>query len=295
MRHSLMNNSLLLAVLTTSVTFCTLTTVLSPARVQSATETTSMSNSRRSQFLDSERRSSIIRNVGFYIVLSVGSGIAVAEASRKWQAARKAAQLKQQQTPLLQSLQERVAELQAEAPVETAFSDSDFSQSPNVPAEKTLVGAGVATGYAAFESTSEDDPWLEFSKDAAYVALQPIELPTKSTFAESSTHLNFLQFEDDSQGQAWLENRTLHTAHYQILESPEQYKTCRIQLPHNENRWFAISVDDRYYRLFKTETIKEKALQVAARLTQRGDEAIVTRIDDRFIIWSLEQEATPVG
>lgn len=294
MRHSLINNSLLLAVLATSATFCTLTTVLSPAKVQSAPESIATSNSRRSQFLDSERRSSIIRNVGFYIVISVGTGIAVAEASRKWQAARKAAQLKQQ-TPLLQSLHDRVTELQAEPPTETGFSETDFAQLQRISAEKTLVGAGVATHHDAFSTSSEDDPWFEFAQDTAYVALHPLEVPTTSTASEASTNLDFLQFGDDSHGQAWLENRTPPTTHYQILESPEQYKTCRIQLPHHENRWFGIVVDDRHYRLFRTETIKEKALQVAARLTQRGDNAIVTHIEERYIVWTLEPSATPVG
>jgi hypothetical protein len=300
------NNSLLLAVLTTSATFCTLTTILGPAQVQSAIETTSISRSRRSQVLDSERRSSVIRNVGFCIVASVGVGVATAEASRKWQAARKATQLKQQQMPLLQELKERVTELQTEVPLEALHIDaSAWSEAPTealeidesagsqeIPAEKTLVAAGIGRSQVGQLEQFSYEAW-NLPTDSSYVALNAIEIPPANSFSPSHTTSQATLVEPTSQAELRQKEWNLKALRYPILESPEQYETCRIQGPQGQH-WFAVSVENCYYRLFQTETIKEKALKIAGHLSQRGDDAIVTRMEDQYMVWILEPEAVLV-
>jgi hypothetical protein len=284
------NNSLLLAVLTTSATFCTLTTILGPAQVQSAIESTSVSTNRRSQVLDSERRSSVIRNVGFCIVASVGMGVVAAEASRKWQAARKANQLKQQQMPLLQELQERVTELQTEVPLEALQMDESI-WSQEVPTEKTLVAAGASTKQMGQFEQFEEAEW-DLPTNSSYIALNTIEFPPANSFSPSSAtqQATVVEPTTDVLQEAW----QLKALRYQILESPEQYETCRIRVPQGKQQWFAVTVENHYYRLFQSETIKEKALKVAGHLSQRGDDTIVTHIEDQYMVWVLEPEAVLV-
>jgi hypothetical protein len=82
-----------------------------------------------------------------------------------------------------------------------------------------------------------------------------------------------------------------HLANCRILESRKEYQPCHIRVPDLDKRLAAVKVDGKYYGLLKVVDSREKALDLAARLQRRGDEAIITRLTQGDAVWVLEPEA----
>ncbi|NJR66214.1 MAG: hypothetical protein HC772_14245 [Leptolyngbyaceae cyanobacterium CRU_2_3] len=69
------------------------------------------------------------------------------------------------------------------------------------------------------------------------------------------------------------------------------YETYRIKVPHRQHTLFAILLDGQYYSLVRTHKSREKVFQIASSLRQRGEEVVVTPIEDRHAVWILQPEA----
>jgi hypothetical protein len=77
----------------------------------------------------------------------------------------------------------------------------------------------------------------------------------------------------------------------QILEFRNQYQPCHIRVPDLDKRLAAVQVNDKYYSLLKVAKDRQHALEVAARLINRGSETIVIKNAKDYTIWVLEPEA----
>lgn len=76
-----------------------------------------------------------------------------------------------------------------------------------------------------------------------------------------------------------------------ILESRSEYQPCHIRVPDLEHRLPAISVDGKYYSLFRVVKDRKQALEITARLARRKDESVITKTARGDVIWVLEPEA----
>ena len=77
-----------------------------------------------------------------------------------------------------------------------------------------------------------------------------------------------------------------------ILESRDQYRSCHICLPGEDDRVAAINVHDQYYSLVKVVTDRARALEIGKRLTSAGTAAMITCLAKGYAIWRLELEAS---
>jgi hypothetical protein len=78
-----------------------------------------------------------------------------------------------------------------------------------------------------------------------------------------------------------------------ILESRNQYRCCHIQVPDLEERVAAIHTGGRYYSFFRVEQDKQRALEMAQRLGNRGEASVITQTPRGFALWVNEPEAQP--
>jgi hypothetical protein len=76
-----------------------------------------------------------------------------------------------------------------------------------------------------------------------------------------------------------------------ILESRHQYQTCYICVPDLDMRLAAVSVDGKYYALFKLVESREKAVELSSKLLRGGDEIVITKVEQGYAVWVLEVDA----
>jgi hypothetical protein len=232
---------------------------------------------------DINHRDGVIRHIGMSIVLSVGAGLTTAEMIRKWGRSREA------------SGERRVfsaqAMLQAVAMPDLALPVDGFAAS---------FGSMTGTGIVLDDRT-------EASKQAVAV-LEPDRLGTSEQpglplflFQRSTPPLTetvnwFLPTSTESVLLETSPKERLQVADWQPTEHPlltsrEQYQTCRVYLTEASECLLAIQFEGQYYRFVKVATDREQALNVAARLDQRGEHTLITSADDRYAVWELAPEA----
>jgi hypothetical protein len=73
--------------------------------------------------------------------------------------------------------------------------------------------------------------------------------------------------------------------------SPGEYRTCHICVPDSEERLAAILVDRQYYSFFQSVKERVKALNVVAKLQEKGNNAAIVKTPKGYSIWVLESTA----
>lgn len=146
-----------------------------------------------------------------------------------------------------------------------------LNQTTNTQMDLQTAALELSADYQVEEEAQDVSlAMFPFLSHEQYLIDQPIE-----AFSESSQ----------------LSEQSLELGSSQNLELYSEYQTCRIKLPHLEQRLFAILVNDQYYSLFKTQNTQEKALETTAKLFHKGREAVITQINRGYAIWILQPEA----
>jgi hypothetical protein len=243
-----------------------------------------------------EHKEIAIPYVGFAIVVSVGAGIASVEVNRRWQAYRESA-IAQEQLPSVQSTsldkeaQQAVLELPEYRPeasaIDLPLKDEVFrSQSLTTPNPMTEAqNLVIDAPEQVVDTTQLDLP-------------QPTIYPETTELAVAIEELNWSQVPlgnnsldlDSSRVSNEPTLQDFERRFSQILESHEQYQTCRIEVPHLERRLFAIKVDEQYYSFLRAEKTKEKALETIAKLGHRIQKTVITKTEKGYVIWAWEPE-----
>jgi hypothetical protein len=81
-----------------------------------------------------------------------------------------------------------------------------------------------------------------------------------------------------------------------VLVSQDQYQTVNLCVPDLEQSLDAIQFEGKYYSIFRAEADITKLLEIAAKITQRNDEMVITKMDQgRFgiCIWEPEGYLNP--
>jgi hypothetical protein len=213
-------------------------------------------------------RSFAIRYIGFVILSSVGAGVATVELTRRL-SVRREERLEQRATASalgsVDSIQaaEPMSSIEMQPHSELEVTDSDFMPQAEYFDDQTLAFPG-AIAIEAFSS---------FALEGSLDAFEPIDLPPQAL--------------DE------LDASPISTTQPVLVLAPQEYQTCRIGVPHVDKRLFAILFEDEYYSLFRARKTPEKAQEVAEKLRQRGNRAVITQIDQEHAVWVWEPEAYP--
>jgi hypothetical protein len=73
-----------------------------------------------------------------------------------------------------------------------------------------------------------------------------------------------------------------------VVTEADAYNICQVQVPDMAEPLQAISYRDRYYSIFKQEPEARKLVEMAAKLTQRGDDILITLGSSAYILALLE-------
>lgn len=73
-----------------------------------------------------------------------------------------------------------------------------------------------------------------------------------------------------------------------VVADPAAYRACRLQVPDVTKSLNALAYDNQYYSVFKQETDAVKVLEIAAKLTRRGDETLLVIEPPTFTLALLE-------
>ncbi|HAN73609.1 MAG TPA: hypothetical protein DCQ51_09865 [Planktothrix sp. UBA8407] len=76
-----------------------------------------------------------------------------------------------------------------------------------------------------------------------------------------------------------------------IIQSKNQYHTCRIKVPDLEKPVAAVCVDQEYYSFFKAVEAADKTLEIVAKLGNVGDSTVITKTPKGYAIWVKEPNA----
>lgn len=77
----------------------------------------------------------------------------------------------------------------------------------------------------------------------------------------------------------------------QILVARDQCQPCLIQVPDLDQQLAAIRFEGDYYSHFRTEAKIERLLDIAAKVTQRGDDIAIARTKDGYAVYIREPDA----
>lgn len=80
-----------------------------------------------------------------------------------------------------------------------------------------------------------------------------------------------------------------------ILTSSTQYRLCQIRVPDLDQDLSAIESDNSYYSLFRLVETIEQALPLIDKLSDRGDQFVITKTQVGYSLWILEADAWPIG
>jgi hypothetical protein len=79
-----------------------------------------------------------------------------------------------------------------------------------------------------------------------------------------------------------------------MLAAQGEYQPCQIQVPDLDKSLSAIMVKAAYYALQVTESNQNHAFEIGSRLSQRGDNVMITQHSYGYSIWVHEPEAVQV-
>lgn len=76
-----------------------------------------------------------------------------------------------------------------------------------------------------------------------------------------------------------------------ILVSRNQYQMVDIQVPDLDQPLQAIATENKFYSIFRVESDAARVIELVGKITQRGDETAVIRVEEGYAVCILEPEA----
>ncbi|MBD3880772.1 hypothetical protein IFO70_03280 [Phormidium tenue FACHB-886] len=233
---------------------------------------------------DRENRDAAIRYVGGAIVVSVGAGIATIEILRRLHPSNRLSKAQKDAINLqirkLESTGESNPAQLAENVEQTismlAAEESKRLSSRGLPKEKV---AGRAAGQQ-----SSVERWSDDVLAATNSAVGLDELPAQSQALNLEDDIPVRWLEPEPPEQAPLNQDAIR-----LLDQP--FETHRVNIPDRHHTLLAISVNGRYFSLFRTHPQLEAVEAIAAKLQQQGDQTVLTRLDQRYAVWVLQPDA----
>ncbi|NET60472.1 MAG: TetR family transcriptional regulator [Symploca sp. SIO2E6] len=280
MNNSPLSSVLLPAVIVSSTVFSTLTIPFALIRSEPVVIELPFYSGEIQPIFSGEHNEVAIPYIGFAIVVSVGAGMTTVDVYRRWQEIRKDLQKKS-------SSSQQVLSEDQEAQPEAVKLPEYQPKADAVPTTATLTAMNFATNGEVLSrpsltehNTPETATLIEVNATPENI-LNPATLTsTVSEQPELSQGSNGNNSVDDS----W------DVGLNPILESPQEYHTCRIKIPHLARRLFAIEVNGEYYSFFRALETRDKVLEVMAKLGSSVEKTAITKTPKSYVIWVWQPE-----
>jgi hypothetical protein len=296
-----LSNVLLPAVVISSAVFSTLTVPFALIKSEPVfVEIPPFFSGEIQPIFNGQHKDVAIPYVGFAIVVSVGAGIASVEVNRRWQAYRESAQAQKPLSNIPQNSPEKDAqpeeqELPEYRPEVSAIdlsSNDELFRSSSLTAPDIITEAeniDIETPEPVFDDPELVEPQLTTPEQTAILAavFEKTDLP-QVALENGARPVQPASSEISSQSSL----SELDLAFNQILESRQQYETCRIKVPHLKRSLFAIEVNGQYYSFLRAEPTQEKVLEVMAKLGSSLQKTVITKTVKGYVIWAFEPEVS---
>lgn len=290
-----LSNVLLPAVLISSAVFSTLTLPFALIKNEPIAVELPYFSGEIPPIFNSEHKDVAIPYIGISIVASVGAGIASVEVNRRWQAYRSALKEEEKLVITQQTLQVNVLHQEAldipEYRPEVAAID--------LPSKEEVLEINFLNVNNTVSETHDIETPAHFFDVSQLVEFQPT-LPDNSTnVVELSEKLNFEQAVHDDNKAFQIGIQTVSSSCQDdlelafsniLLESREQYQTCRLKVHHLKRRLLAISVAGEYYIFLRVEKTKENVIETMAKLGYIPRKTVITKTEKGYVIWAWEPE-----
>ena len=230
-----------------------------------------------------EHKDVAIPYIGFAIVTSVGAGIATVEVNRRWHAYRESL-LIQAETVESQNVEDQeIIDLPEYRPEISAI---DFSgKEDNFWSEDLIISSPLSEQLITTEKNKDDIDLTKLvisSQDFVPVSIAE-HFNISLEQAENSTGL----LTNGSKSTTETAQK-LNSNFTKILESRQEYQTCRIKVPHLKQSLFEIIVNGEYYSFLRTESSQEKTLKIISKLRNKLENMVITNIEKGYAHWKLE-------
>jgi len=239
---------------------------------------------------DGNHKEVAIPYIGFSIVVSVGAGMATVEMIRRWNQWSESTTEEEEspnpppnspETPIqpepLDHPEYRPEVSAIDLPPTEAGFDSPLLTPPEAVAEEPDVPVEP-------DPLVQPPPTLPHPTGALSVLS---EAPDLSPVPDENKVIQFTPRQAHQSA-----TLSLDAIESEILESRDQYKTCRIQTPHLKRRLFAIAVEGQYYSFLRAEKTKDKVLEILTRLGDRTHKTVITKTEKGYAIWALEPDVS---
>lgn len=291
-----LSNILLPAVLISSAVFSTLTLPFALIKNEPILVELPYFSGEIPPIFNKEHKDIAIPYIGFSIFASVGAGIASVEVNRRWQAYRSA--LKEEENlPTLQQnspengLPQEALNLPEYRPEVSAI---DLSSKEEVLGIQSL---SVSNTLIETNQIDVEAPAQIFDV-TQLVDFKSILPENTRDFWSSSESLNFSQADPENNlvqlGESELGSdsavQELPFAFSNILQSRDQYQTCRLEVPHLKRRLFAVIVAGEYYSFLRAEKTWDNVLETIAKLGHLLEKTVITKTEKGYVIWVWEPE-----
>jgi len=295
-----LSNVLLPAVVISSAVFSTLTVPFALIKSEPVfVEIPPFFSGEIQPIFNGQHKDVAIPYVGFAIVVSVGAGIASVEVNRRWQAYRESAQAQKplSNLPPISPEKEIQPEAQEQLEYRPEVSAIDFSSKAELLRSSSLTDTDIVT-EAENIALEESKPIFD---DSERIEPEPTlleQIPILDTVS-SETDLSQFALQNGNHSVELVSSEIsaissvseLDLARNQILESRQQYKTCRLKVPRLKRSLFAIELNGQYYSFLRAEPTEEKVLEVIDKLEPSWSKTVITKTEKAYVIWSLEPEA----
>lgn len=293
MSNASLSNVLLPAVFISSAVFSTLTVPFALIKSEPvAVEVPPFFSGEIQPIFNGDHKDVAIPYIGFAIVVSVGAGIASVEVHRRWQQLREAAMEQESSPNVQQNSQQQEAQQEPQELPEYRPEVSAISFSPT---DESFGSQSQITPEIMKQEPDMAGEVPENVVDATHLFLPKLTIPPQTTAPSVvSEELELSQESDENNSVGSIAAvKDLNSAFSKVLESRQQYQTCRIKVPHLERRLFAIGVNGEYYSFLRAERTKERVLEVMTLLSERVEKTVLTKTEKGYVIWAWEPEAFP--
>ncbi|WP_416669951.1 hypothetical protein [Egbenema bharatensis] len=233
-----------------------------------------------------ENKGGAIRHIGLAIVSSVGAGLATVEILRRLQSA-------ESDTPL--STQEENF-----CPPDQVYPTNHYVASdPGHKRSLVQVGASASNPFEGHGRMLADDGRSfppSITENPLFIAaaeefnLNPVAAVEEPSLEDLS--IEELTIEEASKLLNTNAAAEVSPSMCSLISVLKHGQTCHIKTATSDHSQFALHWNQEYYRFFRVQPIREKALTIAQRLANRGEQVVITEQDQGFVVWVKESSAS---
>jgi hypothetical protein len=226
-----------------------------------------------------------IRHIGLAIVSSVGAGLATIEILRRLQPAESDAPVGLPEEKFY--------------PPDQVYYTNHYVAS-DLGHERSMVQVGASGNQSEVQGSIPANGARSFppsiTENPLFIAAE--EEFNLNPFAVEEPSLEELSIEELSIEEA---SKLLNTENAAPEVSPtmcnliavlKDGQTCHIKTATSDHSQFALHWNQEYYRFFRVQPIREKALTIAQRLANRGEQVVITEQDQGFVVWVKESSVS---